>query len=89
MKLQATGKLEPKGVTKEVKAPLGVSSDILVKDGNRSKKDKSFYPDTEAAKAKLKALEEVRCVLPQISHSAKHNWEKQSQMSEHQSAFLP
>lgn len=60
--VQATGKLEPKGVTKEVKAPLGgVIREILVKDGELVKKDQILLVlDTEAAKAKLKALEEVR-----------------------------
>ena len=60
--VQATGKLEPKGVTKEVKAPLGgVIREILVKDGEQVKKDQVLLIlDTEAAKAKLKALEEVR-----------------------------
>lgn len=60
--VQATGKLEPKGVTKEVKAPLGgVIRDILVKDGEQVQKGQVLLIlDTEAAKAKLKALEEVR-----------------------------
>ena len=60
--VQATGKLEPKGVTKEVKAPLGgVISDILVKDGELVEKGQTLLMlDTEAAKAKLKALEAVR-----------------------------
>ena len=60
--VQATGKLEPKGVTKEVKAPLGgVIREILIKDGEQVNKDQVLLIlDTEAAKAKLKALEEVR-----------------------------
>lgn len=60
--VQATGKLEPKGVTKEVKAPLGgVISEILVKDGELVEKGQTLLIlDTEAAKAKLKALEAVR-----------------------------
>ena len=60
--VQATGKLEPKGVTKEVKAPLGgVISEILVKDGELVEKGQTLLVlDTEAAKAKLKALEAVR-----------------------------
>ena len=60
--VQATGKLEPKGATKEVKAPLGgVISEILVKDGELVEKGQTLLIlDTDAAKAKLKALEAVR-----------------------------
>jgi hemolysin D len=60
--VQATGKLEPKGVTKEVKAPLGgVISEILVRDGDVVEKNQTLLVlDTEAAKAKLKALKSVR-----------------------------
>lgn len=60
--VQATGKLEPKGATKEVKAPLGgVISEILVKDGELVEKGQTLLVlDTEAAKAKLKALQAVR-----------------------------
>ena len=56
--VQATGKLEPKGVTKEVKAPLGgVISEILVRDGDAVQRGQTLVAlDTEAAKAKLKAL---------------------------------
>ncbi len=60
--VQAVGKLEPSGATKEVKAPLGgVIREILVKDGDLVKKDQVLLIlDTEAASAKLKALNEVR-----------------------------
>ena len=60
--VQATGKLEPKGATKEVKAPMGgVIREILVKDGELVDKGQTLLIlDTEAAKAKLKALEAVR-----------------------------
>jgi hemolysin D len=60
--VQATGKLEPKGVTKEVKAPLGgVIAEILVRDGDVVEKNQTLLIlDTEAAKAKLKALKIVR-----------------------------
>lgn len=60
--VQATGKLEPKGVTKEVKAPLGgVIAEILVRDGDVVSKGQTLLVlDTEAAKAKLKALKIVR-----------------------------
>lgn len=60
--VQATGKLEPKGVTKEVKAPLGgVIAEILVRDGDVVEKNQTLLIlDTEAAKAKLKALKTVR-----------------------------
>ena len=41
--VQATGKLEPKGATKEVKAPLGgVISEILVKDGELVEKGQTL-----------------------------------------------
>jgi hemolysin D len=60
--VQATGKLEPTGVTKEVKAPLGgVIAEILVRDGDVVEKNQTLLIlDTEAAKAKLKALKIVR-----------------------------
>jgi HlyD family secretion protein len=60
--VQATGKLEPKGVTKEVKAPLGgVIAEILVRDGDVVDKGQTLLIlDTDAAKAKLKALQSVR-----------------------------
>ncbi len=60
--VQATGKLEPLGVTKEVKAPLGgVISSILVKDGETVTQGQVLMElDTEAASAKLKALQAVR-----------------------------
>jgi HlyD family secretion protein len=60
--VQATGKLEPTGVTKEVKAPLGgVIAEILVRDGDLVEKNQTLLLlDTEAAKAKLKALKIVR-----------------------------
>jgi len=60
--VQATGKLEPNGVTKEVKAPLGgVIAEILVRDGDVVEKNQTLLIlDTESAKAKLKALKSVR-----------------------------
>jgi HlyD family secretion protein len=60
--VQATGKLEPLGVTKEVKAPLGgVISRILVRDGDSVRQGQVLMElDTEAASAKLKALLAVR-----------------------------
>ena len=60
--VQATGKLEPKGNTKEVKAPLGgVISEILVRDGDIVEKNQTLLIlDTDAAKAKLQALKIVR-----------------------------
>lgn len=60
--VQATGKLEPKGNTKEVKAPLGgVIAEILVRDGDVVEKDQTLLIlDTDAAKAKLQALKIVR-----------------------------
>ena len=60
--VQAVGKLEPSGATKEVKAPLGgVIREILVKEGEFVDKDQVLLIlDTEAATAKLKALQEVR-----------------------------
>lgn len=60
--VQAIGKLEPKGTTKDIKAPLGgVIRDILVKDGEEVIQGQPLLEmDTTAAAAKLKALEEVR-----------------------------
>lgn len=60
--VQATGKLEPRGTTKAIKAPIGgVISDIRVRDGQAVKAGQILLVlDTEAARAKLKALEAVR-----------------------------
>ncbi|MFM2174917.1 MAG: hypothetical protein RLZZ54_2844 [Cyanobacteriota bacterium] len=60
--VQATGKLEPKGTTKDVKAPMGgVVLDILVKDGQSVRAGQVLLEmDTTAVKSKLKALKAVR-----------------------------
>ena len=60
--IQATGKLEPYGTTKDIKAPLGgVIRSILVRDGQEVSEGQPLLEmDTTAAAAKLKALEEVR-----------------------------
>ena len=58
----AQGKLEPEGVVKEVKAPAnGVLTEILVKDGDRVKKDQVILRiDSKAAEAQLKSLKALR-----------------------------
>ncbi len=60
--VQSTGKLEPKGTTIDVKVPLGgVIQNILVKEGERVKKDQILLKlDTTAASAKLQALNRVK-----------------------------
>jgi HlyD family secretion protein len=60
--VQAIGKLEPKGTTTDVKAPMGgVVLDILVKDGQSVRAGQVLLEmDTTAAKSKLKALKAVR-----------------------------
>lgn len=60
--IQATGKLEPKGATKDVKAPLGgVIREILVRDGELVSAGQVLLElDTTAAKAKLIALKDVQ-----------------------------
>ena len=60
--VQATGKLEPKGTTKDVKAPMGgVIQSILVKDGEVVHAGQVLLEmDTTAAQAKLVALKSVR-----------------------------
>lgn len=60
--VQATGKLEPKGTTKDVKAPMGgVILKILVKDGQTVRAGQVLLEmDTTAVKSKLKALNAVR-----------------------------
>ena len=60
--VQATGKLEPKGTTKDVKAPMGgVIQAILVKDGQVVRVGQVLLEmDTTAAKSKLLALKSVR-----------------------------
>lgn len=60
--VQAVGKLEPKGITKEVKAPLGgVIRRILVEEGEKVREGQVLIEmDTTAARAKLQALEEVQ-----------------------------
>lgn len=60
--IQATGKLEPKGTTKDVKAPMGgVILAILVKDGQSVRAGQVLLEmDTTAAQSKLKALKAVR-----------------------------
>lgn len=60
--VEATGKLEPKGTTKDVKAPLGgVVLDILVKDGQPVHSGQVLLEmDTTAVASKLKALKAVR-----------------------------
>ena len=59
---QATGKIEPLGSTIDVKAPGGgVIKKILVSDGELVNKDQPLIQlDTTAARARLKALKEVR-----------------------------
>lgn len=60
--VQATGKLEPKGNTLEIKAPMGgVIKSILVKDGEMVEKNQVLIElDTTAARARLLALDQVR-----------------------------
>lgn len=60
--IQATGKLEPFGTTKDIKAPLGgVIRSILVRDGQEVSQGQPLLEmDTTAASSKLKALQEVR-----------------------------
>ena len=60
--VQAVGKIEPLGTTLDVKAPGGgVIKNILVFDGELVEKDHPLIEmDTTAAKARLKALTEVR-----------------------------
>ena len=60
--IQATGKLEPFGTTKDIKAPLGgVIRSILVSDGQDVSEGQPLLEmDTTAAAAKLRALQEVR-----------------------------
>lgn len=60
--IQATGKLEPFGTTKDIKAPLGgVIRSILVRDGQDVTQGQPLLEmDTTAAVSKLRALQEVR-----------------------------
>ncbi len=60
--VQATGKLEPKGTTKDIKAPLGgVVLKILVQDGQYVHAGQVLLEmDTTAASSKLAALKTVR-----------------------------
>ena len=60
--VQAMGKIEPLGTTLDIKAPTGgVIKKILVRDGELVEKDQALIEmDTTAAKARLKALTEVR-----------------------------
>ena len=60
--VQAMGKIEPLGTTLDIKAPTGgVIKKILVLDGELVEKDQALIEmDTTAAKARLKALTEVR-----------------------------
>ena len=60
--VQAMGKLEPKGSTLDVKAPMGgVIKDILAKEGDVVEKDQVLIEmDPTAARARLDALVEVR-----------------------------
>ena len=60
--VQATGKLEPKGSTLDVKAPMGgVIKAILVKDGDVVEKNQVLIEmDPTAARARLQALLQVR-----------------------------
>ena len=60
--VQATGKLEPKGTTKDIKAPLGgVVLKILVQDGQYVHAGQVLLEmDTTAASSKLAALRMVR-----------------------------
>ena len=60
--IQATGKLEPNGTTKDIKAPLGgVIRSILVRDGEEVSQGQPLLEmDTTAAAAKLNSLQEVR-----------------------------
>ena len=60
--VQAAGKLEPKGTTKDIKAPLGgVVFKILVKDGQYVNAGQVLLEmDTTAASSKLAALKIVR-----------------------------
>ena len=60
--VQATGKLEPKGTTKDIKAPMGgVVLKILVKDGQYVQAGQVLLEmDTTAASSKLAALKLVR-----------------------------
>lgn len=59
--VQATGKLEPKGTTKDIKAPIGgVVLNILVKDGQSVRAGQVLLEmDTTAVKSKLAALKAV------------------------------
>jgi len=60
--VQATGKLEPRGNTLDVKAPMGgVIKAILVKDGEAVDKGQILIEmDTTAALARINALKQVR-----------------------------
>lgn len=60
--VQATGKLEPKAATKDIRAPLGgVVKDILVKDGDRVAAGQVLLEmDPAAARAKMDALRLVQ-----------------------------
>ncbi|HJN36250.1 MAG: HlyD family secretion protein [Prochlorococcus sp.] len=57
----AQGKLEPKGDVKEVQIPVGgVAREILVKGGDRVKKDQILIQlDTETSKQQVESLEET------------------------------
>ncbi|HCF30196.1 MAG TPA: hemolysin D [Cyanobacteria bacterium UBA11049] len=63
----ATGKLEPNGAVKEIKAPTGgVVREIHVKDGEAVKKDKLLITfDPTAPEADLNSLRQVRSSLIQ------------------------
>jgi hemolysin D len=63
--IQSTGKLEPQGAVKEIKAPAGgVIREIFVKDGQLVKKDQILVTfDPTAPKADLESLNKVRAAL--------------------------
>ena len=63
----ATGKLEPNGAVKEIKAPTGgVVREIHVKDGETVKKDQLLITfDPTAPEADLNSLQKVRSSLIQ------------------------
>jgi hemolysin D len=67
--IPATGKLEPKGTVKEVKAPLnGVVKSVNVRDGQRVKQgDLLLTLDPTTAQSQLASLQKIKTALQQES----------------------